>query len=953
MHSLLVSNRRFDDNSRSLGSVLLALAGCTFLSSPAYALGVETAAASDAEADAESGEIIVNAQRQTRQIADGGALGARSLLETPFSVGAVDAEDLKRNAATTIDAAFNYDASIRSNNSGVASGNTFSSRGIAIDRTNGYKLDGLPFPYWFQDHPIEHLEQIQILKGAGGFVYGFASPGGVVNFVSKRPTRDLEIVANVSYRSSSIARAHLDIGGPLNDDGSIGFRFNAVHEQGRLYNGAFNRNQFFSLALEGRLTDNLSWYLDGFYQRTLQKDQSNGISYGTAVTYLTPTTGKLNLGAEGGSKFNDVPIVTGRLKWEFSPDWNANISLRYADIDERFPGNTIQILNNAGDYTSTAYNMNRIFWYTVSQAALDGRFNTGSLEHQVTAGVSTTTVDFEYDNPTRQAIIGRGNIYNPSFVPAITGNPAALFLQRPPVWTRYQTIEQYAAFASDTITWGGLSALIGLRYTDYIERNFDPTSKVTSYFHYRPVSPVYSLSYELLPKVRLYGTYVEALQRGGLAPATATNANASFGPLKSTQYEVGVKLERAWGDANIALYRIKLPSEYVNGSNAFVRDGEARHQGFEANLNVRPTSNLSVALSVAYLDAKQISGNSAIVGKRIASTTEFQATGQVEYAVPYLAGLKLTGGARYSGKAYGQAANSFVYPSVTVGDVGASYSFSSGSQDYTVRAFVQNITDERYWVPSASGTGLSAGAPRTFSVSAEVALRNVNRDGRPFSERRVDGRGFYLGVAAGLLRSPNFVASSAERVYTPSNAPIRDALRVDNKTGWDVESILGYDLGLVRTEFEGSYKRLKIRSIAFNDNSVALDSAARPVGLYGNAGGGTEVLSGLFNALLDIGGTAKSPWAISVGGGLGIARVSSGRWTFDQSTGPYFSDDNSINFAWQSIAGIRRAVTDRVDLMVKYRFFNVPNLSLRTMNANEIEGNFKTHSILVGTTFNF
>ncbi|MFT3965288.1 MAG: TonB-dependent siderophore receptor [Sphingobium sp.] len=931
---------------------LLALTGSGLATAPAFASEAGTTAA-DAAEDADSAEIIVNGQRQSRNVADSGALGARSLLETPFSVGAVDADELKRNAATTIDAAFNYDASIRSNNSGVASGNTFSSRGIAIDRTNGYKLDGLPFPYWFQDHPIEHLQEIQILKGAGGFVYGFASPGGVVNFVSKRPTDDLQVVANLSYRSSSILRAHLDIGGPLTDDGNIAFRFNAVHEEGRLYNGAYNRNQFFSLALQGKLTDTLTWYLDGFYQRTLQTEQSNSISYTTAVTYLQPTTGKLNLGADGSSKFNDVPIITGRLKWEIDPDWTANLSVRYADIDERFPGNTISVTNNNGNYTSTAFNMNRVFWYYVTQATLEGKFRTGPFEHQLIAGISTTTVDFEFDNPTRTTVIGTGNIYQPWTVPSITGKPAALLVERPPYWTRYQTIEQYAGFISDTISWGGFSALLGLRYTDYTERNFDPASKITSNFRYRPVSPVYSLSYEVLPKVRIYGTYVDALQRGGLAAATTNNPNASFGPLKSTQYEVGIKAERNWGSANIALYRIKLPSEYVNSANYFIRDGEARHQGFEANLFVRPTSNLNIGLSAAYLDAKQISGNPALIGKKIAGTTEFQASGQVEYAVPYIAGLKLSGGVRYSGKAYGQAANSFVYPSVTIGDLGASYSFSSGGQDYTLRANVQNITDERYWVPSASGTGLSAGAPRTFSVSAEIAFRNIDRESEPFPQRRADGRGFYLGVAAGVIKETDFRASTAERVYNPASAPVRDALRVRHKPGWDLESTLGYDLGLFRTEFEAAYKRLNIKSIRFDNATVPLDTTARPAGYYGNAGGATEVLSGLFNGLLDIGGTARQPWAFSVGGGLGLARVSSGRWTLDESNGPYFSDENSINFAWQAIAGVRHALNDRVDLTLKYRFFNVPDLNLRTMNANELEGNFRTHSILVGTSFNF
>ncbi|MFT3968049.1 MAG: TonB-dependent receptor plug domain-containing protein, partial [Sphingobium sp.] len=309
----------------ALAAALVAILGGT---ASAAAAADDARAAADADADADNNDIIVSGRRQLNVI-DAGPLGARSILETPFSVAQSDSEQIKRIAATTIDAAFNYDPSIRSNNSGVASGNTFSVRGQSVDLTNGYKYDGLAFPYWFQDHPIEAVDQIQVLKGAGGFVYGYASPSGVVNFVSKKPTGDLIASFDLSYRSSSIWRTHVDIGGPLTSqpDG-IAFRFNAVHEEGRLYNGADNKNTFAQLWLQGNLTENLSWSLDGFYQRTWQANQSNGVGFTTAVTYLAPVSGTFNLGSPSTTKFNDVAQVTGRLNYQISKDWKASLALR-------------------------------------------------------------------------------------------------------------------------------------------------------------------------------------------------------------------------------------------------------------------------------------------------------------------------------------------------------------------------------------------------------------------------------------------------------------------------------------------------------------------------------------------------------------------------------------------------------------------------------------------------
>ena len=953
--------------ARVLGLALLATTALSSALAPTLAHAADKTsadAASDAGNDVET--IVVNGKTVKRPV-ENGALGARPLLETPFSVSAVSEESLKRIAATTIDAAFNYDASIRSNNSGVASGNTFSSRGISIDRTNGYKLDGLPFPYWFQDHPIEHLQSVQVLKGAGGFAYGFAAPGGVVNFISKRGTDKFEANLGLSLRSSSILREHLDLGGPLDASGDTKFRFNAVNEQGTLYNGARNQNQFFSIALDGKITDKLSWSLDGFYQRTLQTHQSNGISFTTAVTDLAATGGKLNLGADGGSKLNDVPIITGKLHYAISDTWKATLSTRYAVIDERFAGNIITITNNKGDYTSTAFNMNRIFWYYVGQADITGKFETGPISHEIVAGANSTTINFDFDNPTRTSVIGSGNLYNNNYIPAISGNAAALYAERPPVWTRYQNIRQKALYVSDTLEWGPVSVLVGARYTDYQEQNFGATGKETSYFSYKPVSPVYSLTYKVAPQVRAYITYVEALNRGGIAPATALNANASYGPLKGTQYEAGIKSEGRWGSASLALFRISQPSEYVDATNTFIRDGAARYQGVEANAGLNLTSNLLLGASVAWLDAKQIGGLATVAGKKVPGTTEWQASAQAEYTIPGVKGLKINGGLRYSGKSYGQAANTFIYGAVTVPDLGASYQFDAQGRPVKLRFYVQNVSDEKYWIPSATGTGLSAGAPRTFSFSADIALNR--RDGlearkvesaQPHSDRAGHA---YVGVDAGLALPESFNPTANNRVVNLTAAPVPNALSAAQKAGWDVDGVLGYDFGRFRTEVEAAFKRTRIKSVSYNSNAAPIDGTtavtpnlpSSPTGFYGHAGGTTEILSVLANGLVNI-GPQESRFGAFVGGGLGLARVTTGRWTLNKdipsltatATPTYFSDDNTTAFAWQALAGARYAVSRHVDLTLKYRYFTVPEVNFRTANGNAIEGRLTTHSLLAG-----
>ncbi|MET0362046.1 MAG: TonB-dependent receptor plug domain-containing protein, partial [Sphingobium sp.] len=439
-------------------------------------------AADDAgDAAADSGEIIVSGRRVTDTI-EAGPLGSRSIQDTPFSVAQTDSVQIERIAATTIDAAFNYDPSVRSNNSGLASGNTFSVRGQSVDLTNGYKYDGLAFPYWFQDHPIEAVDQIQVLKGAGGFVYGYASPSGVVNFVSKKPTDELIATANLSFRSSSIWRAHVDVGGPLTEGGSTKFRFNGVVEDGRLYNGAQNKNKFVQLWLQTDLTDKLSWSVDGFYQRTWQAQQSNTVSITTAVTSLNPVRGDFNLGSPSTNKLNDVAQLTGRLNYKIDNDWKVSGALRYSTLDERFTGNTATISNNRGDYTLSLLGQNRAFYYYVGQLSFEGKFDTGALSHTLVGGLDYLNVDFDYDfnpytangRPTATPFPGlSGNIYTtatPDWAGSvgtsglIAGVSSRLF-QRPPDWFRYQEIRQRSLFLSDTVKLGNFELMLGGRYT--------------------------------------------------------------------------------------------------------------------------------------------------------------------------------------------------------------------------------------------------------------------------------------------------------------------------------------------------------------------------------------------------------------------------------------------------------------------------------------------------------
>jgi opacity protein-like surface antigen len=144
-----------------------------------------------------------------------------------------------------------------------------------------------------------------------------------------------------------------------------------------------------------------------------------------------------------------------------------------------------------------------------------------------------------------------------------------------------------------------------------------------------------------------------------------------------------------------------------------------------------------------------------------------------------------------------------------------------------------------------------------------------------------------------------------------------------------------------------------LKQVTLNSAQVPIDARNPATGTYSDPSGTTHILALMFNQLIDVGGNERTPWAVQAGGGLGLVRLYSWRWRLRENQSPTFQVDNASAFAWQAQVGVRRRLTDRVDLTLKYRFFNVPNLKLFTTNANRLTGDVSSHSVLLGANVNF
>lgn len=215
-----------------------------------------------------------------------------------------------------------------------------------------------------------------------------------------------------------------------------------------------------------------------------------------------------------------------------------------------------------------------------------------------------------------------------------------------------------------------------------------------------------------------------------------------------------------------------------------------------------------------------------------------------------------------------------------------------------------------------------------------------------------------LALATTALSTPAFARDDAWYVGVEGGAMLvedihfdvgasKDVVTQNNHAGYDVGGNIGYDFGPFRAEAEVSYRRARVDSAR---TSILLPSGpglVAPAGNYEQASGNTSALSFMVNGLLDFGD--DNGLQGFVGGGAGVARIKDRLRVGANDT----VNDSDTVFAWQALAGVRAPINKNVDVSLKYRFFNAPDVKLVDIGGNQWKGRYRSHSLLVGLTYNF
>lgn len=277
------------------------------------------------------------------------------------------------------------------------------------------------------------------------------------------------------------------------------------------------------------------------------------------------------------------------------------------------------------------------------------------------------------------------------------------------------------SFAQDQIL-----LTVGARHQKIRDFGFNfNTGEQESGYDRSETTPVAGIVVKPMSNLSLYANYAEGLTRGPVAGGTVSNTGQVFDPIVSRQKEIGAKLEAGKLGGSLAFFTTNQPNAVVNlETNVFAVSGEQHNRGAELAIYGQPAKGLRVLGGITFLDAKQTrTVGGAFDGNDAIGVPRRQANVGVEWDLPAVPYLTLTGRVINTGSQYADAANTQEVPGWTRVDIGARYLLNVGSRLVTIRGRIDNVAGQEYWASAGGFPGfgyLVQGAPRTVSVSASI-----------------------------------------------------------------------------------------------------------------------------------------------------------------------------------------------------------------------------------------
>jgi len=658
--------------------------------------------------DADGNAIVVTARQRSE-----------SLQQVPDSVTAFSAKAIEEAGIRSIDDVTALMPNISLVDAQDAGTVAISIRGIGQVRNGeapvALVIDGVQMTSTDMiKQALYDLEQIEVLKGPQGALYGRNAIGGAINITTKRPTNDLEGRIGFDYANGDDRRLSGSLSGAIVPDLLL-FRIAADYRKfdGVFHNVTLNRKVDFveDLNLRGRLiltpTDRLTVDLRGAYG-----DLDGGASW-----YIPLPDGQPNN--------TSIPIQNDFLGK--SPRKTKDASLK---IDYEFAPFT---LTSVSAYNDTSIDLiEDLDW--MPQSILGAR---------QLRGYESFSQEIRLSSPSSQKLRWTAGAYlldaKKSIDTTVLISPDPTSSELPP--SAY--IPLPVAGADEDILTKAVYAQVNYSATDALEltaalrydndkrtqtnRLLPGPKREASFDEWQPKL---SVKYSFSPDSMVYATAARGFRSGGFNPPTGVFP-AIYRPEVADTLEIGTKNSLADRKLtlNAAAFYMRYKDQQVFVLNVadqgIVNVAKTDIYGFELEAQARPTRNLQLGASLGFIDTKikDYDGTVMFRGNKVPLTYRWSYTLFGQYRAPIADDRALIARIDYSGRSgnYWHIDNADRQNAVHLANARLTFD----AKAWSIALYATNLFKERYTEEffakefSAGATDIRyPGQPRRYGVAA-------------------------------------------------------------------------------------------------------------------------------------------------------------------------------------------------------------------------------------------
>jgi iron complex outermembrane receptor protein len=714
-----------------------------------------------------SAGTVENAYR-VDNVAPGGPLGNTPILDIPYSVNVISRQLIDDTQSRNFKEIAKYLPLVSFREQQGPEVLRPETRGMQGSNMQNDMKDGMGIAVTTPS-ALEEYEQIEVVNGLGGPLFGPANPSGMFNFVTKRPTDERLGELELTYESNSVGTAHTDLSGRFGKNKMFGYRTNLLVGDGNGYvNHSQLRRQLASVAGDIRATSHTTIEGNYSYYNVWQHGYPGWFAYSPKTTSpSTPGSKSILIPEQApdptregyGQSFSGVNLTSQvgelRVKHDFNSNWHLVVGALHQIADRNINTAVNQLTDNSGDYKT--YNANSFsslapqFQVVSDLAYVTGRVHTWKIRHDISFG--TTGYRFASWSPVNGGpTLAQGLLCTAQGAcQASIANPVDDVIPAAGLYSYTKTSPSTGIYVSSIIRQQGINfgdeimltpkwfLRVGASYdwtwtssyTDTAATLFNKTT-IPGGYNNQGVSPTGSIGFKPRADMTIYASFVDSIQAPDIAGTSTpsliiTNSSQPIPAYRSKEGEIGYKLRVRRINFSTALFRLDRPfaNNVTNVVNpvcgalsgtatceTFEITGEQRNYGIETMMSGRIVESLMVTGGLTVLNPKLTdTGIAATNDRNFVGIPDFKSNVLAEYRVPVLTGTFFTFDWQHVGRRAIDDINSEYTLQYNTFDFGIKYSAKVLGKLTTWRITANNATNVHYWstLGPASITGTSSG----------------------------------------------------------------------------------------------------------------------------------------------------------------------------------------------------------------------------------------------------